>query len=182
MMHDTFELGEAVALLRNTPSAVRALLAQLPAAWLDTDEGAGTWSPREVVAHLTDLEDTDWLRRARIILEHGAALPFETVDREAFRERFAAMPLEDLLVEFERRRQRNLDALSVMALDDTALALPGLHPALGPVSMGQLLATWVVHDLTHIVQIARTMARRYDSAVGPWKAYLGVLTRGIPPV
>ena len=168
-----FDRTEAVALLERTPHALRCLLDGIPDAWLDCDEGADTFSPREVIAHLVHGERTDWLVRVRCILEHGAGRMFEPFDRfghRAFRDR----PVHELLEELETLRAANLEAVGTLVRDEH-LALPGRHPALGDVTMQQLLAAWAVHDLTHIAQIARVMAHRYADDVGPWREYLGVL-------
>jgi hypothetical protein len=174
-MQHVFDLSEATAILTRTPGALRSLLADLPEAWLQVNEGPDTWTARDVLAHLADLEDMDWIVRARIILEHGDARPFEPVNREAFRSRFAGMHITDLLALFEQRRARNLASLDDMNVSEEKLDLPGLHPALGGVTLRQLLATWVVHDLTHVAQIVRVLASRYHDEVGPWKEYLSIL-------
>jgi hypothetical protein len=173
-----FALEDAERLLARTPPLLDGWLRGLPDAWVDAREGPGSWSPREVIGHLIHGEDTDWIPRARIILEHGASRAFEPFDRLAQLRRFAGAPVDRLLEEFAARRAENLKTLRGWRLTEAQLALPGLHPELGPVTLAQLLATWVTHDLTHIVQIARVMAKRYDADVGPWKAYIGVLARG----
>jgi uncharacterized damage-inducible protein DinB len=172
-----FTIDEAVALLHRTPDILRAWLGPLPAPWIEATEGPGTWSAFDVVGHLIHGERTDWMTRARHILSGPATVPFAPFDRFA---QFAASrgkTLAQLLDEFERLRRANLAALSGLALTEAQLALPGLHPALGPVSLRQLLATWAVHDLSHLGQIARVMAKRYRDDVGPWRAYLPILTR-----
>ena len=168
-----FQRAEAIALLERTPHALRCLLDGIPESWLDCDEGPDTFSPRVVIAHLIHGERTDWLARVRCILEHGPERAFEPFDRQGHRP-FADRPVHELLDHLDELRRRNLDELRGL-VDDEALARPGLHPALGPVTMQQLLAAWVVHDLTHIAQIARVMARRYAEDVGPWHEYMGVL-------
>ena len=173
-----FLLEDAERLLVRTPALLDGWLRGLPVAWTEAREGPGSWSPREVLGHLIHGEDTDWIPRARLILEHGAARAFEPFDRMAQVRRFAGIPIEALLGEFATRRASSLETLRGWRLTPAQLALAGLHPELGPVTLEQLLATWVTHDLTHIVQIARVMAKRYDAEVGPWKAYIGVLARG----
>lgn len=170
------EVSEAVAVLERTPSLLRSLLEDLPAPWIRKFEGEDTFGPREVVGHLIHGEKTDWVPRMKVILEHGNRRPFAPFDRRGFDGPDSA-PLEDLLDEFATLRAANLDYLEGLNLGAAQLALPGLHPELGPVTLGQLLATWVVHDLNHIGQIVRVMSRRYDAAVGPWKKYLGILNQ-----
>jgi uncharacterized damage-inducible protein DinB len=155
---------------------LHALLSGLSDAWLDADEGPNTWSPREVVAHLADLEDQDWMVRARIILDQGESRPFPPVNRERFRPTLAGKTAAQLLDLFAQRRALNLRSLDQLALKPADLNRKGTHPALGPVTLEQLLATWVVHDFTHLGQIVRVMARRYGQAVGPWSDYLGILS------
>lgn len=170
-----FDLDEARALLRRTPDSLRALLAGLPDAWITATEGPNTWSPRDAVAHLADLEETDWMPRVRMILETRTTVSFPPIDRERFRQLPQDTGLDELLDQFAQRRDRNLAALDALRLRDDDLARMGHHPAFGPVTLQQLLATWVVHDLTHLVQIARVMAKRYEEAVGPWREYLRVV-------
>lgn len=164
----------ARALLARTPGVLRAWLPGLPAEWLDAPAGPSAWSVRDVACHLADLEGDDWWPRVRMILER-AERPFPKVDRERFRERFAGASLDAVVDAFEAARARNLEALEALAPNATLLELRGWHPDLGAVTLGQLLSTWVVHDLTHLAQISRTLAVRYRDAVGPWSAYLGVL-------
>lgn len=168
-------LQEITAVLSRTPDVLRSLLDGLPEPWLATREGEGTFSPRDVVGHLIEGEKTDWIPRARLILESGDTRAFVPFDRVGFREAIEGRGIDDLLTEFAALRAANLAALREMALTPTHLSLPGRHPELGPVTLGQLLATWAVHDLNHIGQIVRVMSRSYDGAVGPWKAYLGIL-------
>ena len=170
----SFDRTEAIALLARTPHALRCLLDGIPEAWLDCDEGPDTFSPREVIAHLIHGERTDWLARVNRILEHGATLEFEPFDRFGHRA-FCDRPVHELLDELDALRAANLVALRDSVREDD-LARAGRHPALGDVTMQQLLAAWVVHDLTHIAQIARVMAHRYADDVGPWREYLGVLS------
>lgn len=173
----SFEPGEALALLRRTPAVLRALLEGLDDAWLTCDEGPGTFSPFDVVGHLIHGEKTDWIPRARIILAQGRDRRFEPFDRFAHADESEGRSIAQLLDEFAELRQQNVAQLERWRLDDDRLELEGEHPALGRVTLRQLLASCVVHDLTHLNQIARTMAKRYDREVGPWKAYLSILTR-----
>ena len=147
----------------------------LSAPWLAADEGEGTYDPVDVVAHLVHNEETDWMPRLEIVLVHGESQPFTPFDRDAFRTRFAGWPLERLVPRFSAARRENLDKLETLRLRPVDLNRTGMHPALGRVTVRQLLAGWVVHDLTHLAQIARVLAKRYRSAVGPWREYLGVL-------
>ena len=168
-------LPEVTAILERTPGLLRAALAGLPAAWTDARDGAETWSPHEVLAHLCEGERVDWMPRLRILLEHGDDRPFEPFDRLAHQPEADTTDLPALLDRFEALRTENLDALRALDLADADLEKTGMHPGLGRVTARQLLATWAAHDLGHVVQIARTMARRYTDAVGPWRAYLSVL-------
>ena len=162
-------------MLERTPHALRALLGGLPDAWLSCDEGPETFSPREVLGHLVHGERVDWLVRTRVIMEHGTARSFDPYDRFAQRTTLADVPPRELLDLFERLRRENLAELAALVRVEADLDRHGLHPALGEVTLRQLLASWVVHDLTHIAQIARVMARRYADDVGPWTEYMGVL-------
>jgi hypothetical protein len=171
-----FVLDEAVAILSRTPATLDALLRGLPDAWINANEGGNTWSAFDVVGHLIHGEATDWIPRARIIIEHGAAQPFATFDRLAQFELSKGLTLDALLDEFAEFRTRNLDELREMRLTDADLDRPGMHPALGPVTLRQLLATWMAHDLDHLMQISRVLARQYTEQVGPWKAYLRVIS------
>ncbi len=170
-----FRLDEALPLLRRTPAALRALLTGLPDAWTRATEGPGTWSPFDVVGHLVHGERTDWVPRVEHILRHGDAAPFPPFDREAMLAASRGLTLAELLDTFERLRRESLDRLAALNLAETDLERTGLHPELGVVTMRQHLATWVAHDLTHLVQIERVMARRCADAVGPWRAHLSIL-------
>ena len=170
-----FRLDAALPVLRRTPTVLRALLTGLPADWTDAVETPGTWSPFDVVGHLIHGERTDWLPRVEHILRHGDSVPFPPFDREAMFAASRGISLGELLDTFERLRVRNLDRLMALGLTDADLARRGRHPEFGEVTMGQHLATWVAHDLDHIGQIVRVMARQYSEAVGPWRAYLSIL-------
>jgi len=173
----TFDIEEATAVLQRTPSVLRALLHGLPDAWISCDEGPDTFSPFENVAHLIHGERVDWITRARIILAQGQERRFDAFDRFAHRTESAGKSMEMLLDGFEALRRANLETLRSWNIADGQLALQGEHPALGPVTLHHLLATWVAHDLGHLGQIARVMAKRYRADVGPWQAYLPILTR-----
>ncbi len=168
---------EVEAQLARTPAVMRAWLAGLPEPWLTADEGPETFSPRDVLAHLIYGERADWMARIRIILEQGEARPFDPFDRRGFLEEARGWAIEDLLTEFERLRAANLKALAALEISPDTLQRTGMHPALGRVTLEHLLATWTVHDLGHLAQIARVMAKRYKVEVGPWVDYLPVLTR-----
>jgi len=169
------EVREAVEVLSATPALLDRWLMGLSEPWLSAREGEDTYSPREVVAHLADNEDVDWMPRLLLVLEHGESRPFTPFDRDGFRTRFDGWSLEQLLERFAAARYANLERLERLGLVARDLDRTGMHPALGRVTARQLLAGWVVHDLTHVAQIARVLAKRYRDAVGPWRAYLGVL-------
>lgn len=170
-----FNLDETMALLSRTPAALDGLLRGLPETWTHRDEGEGSWTVFDVVGHLIHGERTDWMPRARRILESGNTRAFDVFDRGGHKEEIRGKSMEQLLDEFSRERAGNISDLRGMNLTLADLAKPGLHPALGAVTMSQLLATWAGHDLTHLHQISRIMAYQYREAVGPWSAYLGVM-------
>lgn len=172
-----FDLSAGVAVLERTPATLRALLTDLPPAWIDGTEGPNTWSPYVIVGHLIHAEKTDWVPRARLILEQGADRRFPTFDRFAQFRESEGKSLRQLLDEFAELRSASLATLAGWRLTDAQFALEGEHPAFGRVTLGQLLATWVAHDLGHIAQTARVMAKQYRDAVGPWRAYLPVMDR-----
>jgi hypothetical protein len=169
------EVSQAVDVLQRTPATLQALLGGLSQAWVMENEGPETFSPRDVLGHLIHGEETDWIPRAEIILRDGPDRPFTPFDRFAFRAWLPATSTAELLDRFARLRRENLARLSGFELQPSDLARRGTHPALGPVTLGQLIATWVVHDLGHLTQVARVMAKRYTAAVGPWTQYLAVL-------
>ena len=172
-----FNLADGIAILERTKSTMRALLSGLDSQWIDGTEGPETWSPYVIVGHLNHGERTDWIPRARIILEQGANRRFSTFDRFAQYQESEGKSLAALLDEFDELRTRNLEILKSWKLTDEQLALEGEHPELGKVTLRQLLATWVGHDLGHIAQTARVMAKQYRDAVGPWREYLPVMDR-----
>ena len=172
-----FQLEHAKDILRRTPATLNLLLQDLAEPWLMTNEGPDTWSPYDVVGHLIHGEETDWIPRAKIILEHGESRAFTPFNREAMFEKSKDMSIGELLNTFAQLRAENLRQLDALNLTPELLAQRGLHPELGTVTLSQLLSTWVVHDLSHIGQIVRVMCKQYGAAVGPWKAYLPVLTR-----
>jgi len=172
-----FDLRHGIAVLERTPQVLEALLSGLPEAWTTGNEGAETWSPFDVVGHLIDGELTDWMARLHIILTQGPNRRFEAFDRFRHISRNKGRTLGDLLAEFRQLREKNLGELRALDLTAAQLQLTGEHPAFGSVTLEQLLATWVAHDLGHLAQITRVMAKQYRDAVGPWEAYLPVLHR-----
>jgi hypothetical protein len=170
-----FDLDAALEILERTPKALNAMLRDLPDRWARVTEGPDTWSAYDVVGHLIHAEDADWIPRARWILEHGATRPFPPFDRLAQFELSRGKSLNQLLDAFDAARTRSLAELAALKLTPDSLAKEGRHPEFGAVTMSQLLSTWVAHDLDHIVQISRVMAKAYTDAVGPWRAYLRVL-------
>jgi uncharacterized damage-inducible protein DinB len=170
-----FDLAQGRLVLERTPSTLRTLLGGLPDAWTRSNDGANTWSPHEVIAHLINGERTDWIPRARLILAGDPTATFVPFDREGFFVEGRAQQLAELLDLFAVLRAENLSTLDAMRVGERELDLTAQHPGLGQVTMRQLLSAWVVHDLGHIVQVSRTMARQLRDDVGPWTAYLGVL-------
>lgn len=174
MHHDSFNLDDAIAILERTPASLSALLAGLPDRWVRATEGEGDWSPYSVIGHLIDGERTNWIPRARHILA-GQSRPFDPFDRTAMLAESQSQSVDQLLTTFAELRRENVAALVGMNLTSADLSRTGQHPEFGEVRLAQLLATWVVHDLDHLGQIARTMAKVYADAVGPWSAYLSIL-------
>jgi hypothetical protein len=172
-----FDLDRSIDILRRTPAVLESLLRHLPDDWTRPNEGPETWSPFDVLGHLVHGERSDWIPRAKIILEDGESRTFDLFDRFAMLRQSQGKSVENLLDEFAALRQRSIEELKAMNLTPDLLARRGTHPEFGPVTLAQLLGTWVVHDLGHIAQITRVMAKQYTEAVGPWKAYLSVLTR-----
>jgi hypothetical protein len=172
-----FELATGIAVLERTPHALRAMLSGLEPAWTDATEGPETWSPYIIVGHMIHGERADWITRAHLIRAQGANRRFEPFDRLAQFRESQGKSLATLLDEFSELRAASLATLAGWQLTDAELALTAEHPAFGEVSMRQLLSTWVAHDLGHIAQVARVMARQYRDAVGPWRAYLPVMDR-----
>jgi hypothetical protein len=172
-----FKLDQAIPILERTPRVLFDLLADLPGEWTELNEGPDTWGPRQIVLHLINGERTDWISRARIILKQGGSRRFDPFDRVGGFD--SRKSVADLLEEFDKLRADNVATLRGWNLKEKDLELTGEHPELGSVTMRQLLATWVVHDLSHISQITRVMARGYTEGVGPWTKYFRVLQRGV---
>ena len=176
-------LAEQVALLERTPGVVRALLQGLPESWLAERDTPNGWQARDVVGHLISAELADWIPRAEIIVEHGTTRPFDPFDRFEMLERDRGVSLDILIDRFAELRQQSLVRLLELVRGESELDSRGLHPdpAIGEVSMRQLIATWAVHDLDHVSQIYAALAGSHDADVGPWKAYLGILLRRDAP-
>lgn len=170
-----FEINKSVEILRRTPSVLSELLLGLHNDWIENNEAPGTFSPFDVVGHLVHGEKTDWPVRATMILEHGISKTFEPYDRFAQFKESRGKTLKELLKEFDTLRSKNLRWLKSLKLSDTDLDKKGVHPSLGEVSLRQLLSTWVVHDLTHIAQISRVMAKQYREEIGPWVEYFRIM-------
>jgi hypothetical protein len=169
-----FSLERSKEVLGRTPDVLQAMLSDLSGDWTDTSEAPDAWSPYQVVGHLTHIEECDWIDRTRVILEHGTERVFEPVDREAGFTRFRDWTLNDLLDRFSTLRTSNLETLDgLIAVAD--LGRRGVHPTFGEVTISQLLATWMAHDLNHVGQIVKTMAKQYTAAVGPWREFLPII-------
>jgi hypothetical protein len=168
-------LEECLAVLARTPGTLDSLLRDLPEGWTTATEGPGTWSPYTVIGHLIHGEKTDWMPRLDIILKHGPSRPFDPFDREAqFREN-PGIPLSALLDEFAALRHDNLARLRSLGLKPDQFELQGTHPTLGRVTLRQLLAAWTTHDLSHLIQVSRVMAKRYRQDVGPFAEFQSVM-------
>jgi hypothetical protein len=172
----SFVMEEAIAILARTPETLDALLRGLPDGWIVANEGGDTWSPFDVIGHLIHGERTDWVPRAKMILERGEERAFDTFDRFAQFSQSEGRTLAGLLDELATLRRENLRELTALRLTDADLESRGRHPVLGIVTLRQLLATWVAHDLDHVVQISRVLARQYSDEVGPWRAYLRIIS------
>ena len=172
MPHD---LTQTISLLSNTPATLNALLRDLPESWTQQNEGPNTWTPYAIVNHLNYTERNNWMFRAKTILQFGENKTFEPLDREAHLHEGRPNPMAHLLDEFAKLRAESLSELRSLNLQSADLERRGRHPAFGPVTLSQLLATWAAHDLTHLHQLSRVLAHQYREAVGPWSVYLGVL-------
>lgn len=171
-----FDLKKSFEILERTPAILDALLNNLPQEWITQNEGPDTWSPYDIVGHMIHGEKTDWIPRIKMILDDDQT-PFPPFDRLAQFKESQGKPLATLLKEFKILRSTNLAELKRMLITEDQLQLTGIHPELGTVTLQQLLATWTTHDLSHISQIARVMAKQYQDEVGPWTAYLGILRK-----
>lgn len=170
-----FQIEQAVEILSRTPATVKSLLGNLSEEWTEKNENSENWNPFDVVGHFIHGEETDWIPRAEIILAQGDNLTFVPFDRFAQFEKSKGKSLNELIETFAEIRRKNLETLQSWELTEEQLNLKGVHPELGEVNLEQLLATWVVHDLTHIRQIVTVLAQKYDGNVGVWKEYLSIL-------
>lgn len=170
-----FSMNEAIEVLERTPQTLEFFLNGLSGGWLDCNEGDGTWNATEVIGHLIEAEKTNWIPRLEFILHEGESKPFPAFDRFSHLNDEGEMTFLEKLKEFKSLREQNIATLQELVQTESALEATGFHPAFGTVKLRELVSTWVVHDLTHISQIVRVMAKRYSEDVGPWKEYLGVL-------
>jgi len=170
-----FSVERSLAVLERTPFVIEMLLRDLPAEWTINNEGEATWSPYDIVGHLIHGEKTDWIPRVKIILSNSTNKTFESFDRLAQFEESKGKLLSELMVEFKLRRKANIEILRSLSLSEEHLMKTGMHPTFGSVTLKQLLATWTAHDLNHIGQIVRVMAKQYSAEFGPWREYLGIL-------
>jgi hypothetical protein len=170
-----YTVDNAIAILSRTPRALRELLGGLPADWVEANEGPGTWGPFDIVGHLLHGEHTDWIARAEIILGPSPDKRFEPFVCDGMVEFTGGKTLDGLLAEFGSVREANVRKLKAFGLDDRKLAMTGIHPEFGEVTLRQHLATWVAHDLAHVAQAARVLAKQYKGEVGPWTQYLSIL-------
>ncbi|HNP96685.1 MAG TPA: DinB family protein [Cyclobacteriaceae bacterium] len=172
-----FSIDKSIEILERTPSVLSTMLLSISTDWTSKNEGEDTWSPYDVVGHLIQGELTDWIPRAEIIISDQTDKRFRPFDRFAQFENSKGKSMEELLLQFKEVREANIKKLRSLVNSDTDFQQKGIHPAFGEVTLSQLLSTWVVHDLNHINQITRVMARQYKEAVGPWVEYLGILKR-----
>ncbi|MGB5895930.1 MAG: DinB family protein [Ignavibacteriaceae bacterium] len=172
---NNFNLKEATEILERTSTVLISLLSGLSDKWIYNNEGGESWNPFDIVGHMIHGEKKDWIQRAKIILEYGEEKPFEPFDRFAQFKDSEDKTLNDLLEEFAKLRKENIDVLNKLNLDENDFNKTGIHPDFGKVTLKQLLSTWVVHDLSHIRQISRVMAKQYKNGIGPWEKYLPVI-------
>ena len=170
-----YSLERSYEILDRTPAVLQSLLAGLPDDWVMPNEGPETYSPYDVVGHLIHGEKKDWTARTKMILEFGNTQTFVRWNREAMYEESEGKTLQQLLDEFAEIRKENMGWFKALNLTENDLDKKGMHPVLGEVSLRNLLATWVVHDLTHIAQITRVMAKQYKSEMGPWTEFFRIL-------
>lgn len=171
-----YKLKESREILERTPYVLQALLKNISSDWSKQNEGGESWSPYEILGHLIHGERTDWIPRCQIILELGTSHPFTPFDRNAQKNESKGKSLSQLIDEFKKLRKENLAKLESMNLSEEDLEKKGLHPELGEVNLSELLASWTVHDLSHIAQISRVMAKQYRNEIGPWKEYLRIVS------
>jgi hypothetical protein len=176
-MFVNFSLERSIEILERTPGVLDTMLNNVSSSWTSPNEGGDSWSVYDVVGNLIHGEKTDWIPRARIILSESSNKAFESFDRFAQFEASKGKSLDQLLAEFKEARKKNIAELRSWNLQEKDFTKKGIHPAFGDVTLAQLLSTWVVHDLNHIAQISRVMAKQYKTAVGPWVEYLGILNK-----
>ena len=172
-----YNINNALEVLEQTPKTLHSFLGNLSNEWIYSNEGENTWSPFDIIGHLIHGEKTDWIIRLNIILSKSETKTFEPFDRFAQQKDDKSIPIEELLKQFKKLRTENLKELIAFNLSPDKLEKQGIHPDLGKAKLKELLSTWVVHDLGHIAQISRVMAKQYKSEVGPWKKYLGILKK-----
>lgn len=174
-------LDDTTALLERTPRMIESLLSGLPDGWLGEADSPGGWTARDVVGHLISAETSNWIPRTELILFEGTAKPFDSFDRVAHVDRDAGVPLPDMVERFGQLRRQSLERLRELVREDADLDRRGLHPQVGEVTLRQLLSAWTVHDLDHVQQIYAALAGSRDTAVGPFREFLGILTRRDAP-
>jgi len=172
-----FDLNKSIEILERTPIILESMMHGLSSSWIKSNEGENTWSPYDILGHLIFGEKTDWIVRAKIILSQSEDKTFEPFDRFAQLKEDQSRTTEDLITEFKKLRKSNISALKSLNITSTTLEAKGIHPELGSVTLEQLISVWVVHDLGHIAQISRVMAKQYSENVGPWKAYTTILSK-----
>lgn len=180
-MSISFDLKEAISILERTPKVVEEQLLGFSNSWIYNTEGENTWSPHQIIGHLVYGEEADWLMRTKIILESGKEKEFEPYDRFAQDKLYSDRSIEELLSLLKERRAKNLDELRSFNLSDQDLDKEGLHPEFGEITIRTMLAAWVVHDLGHIAQLSRVLAKNYKEEIGPWKKYLTIVRSTPPP-
>jgi len=172
-----FDLNKSVEILEKTPMVLESILSELSSCWTKSNEGKNSWSPYDILGHLIFGEKTDWMVRVKIILSQSKNKMFEPFDRFAQLKEKQNKTISDLIAEFKNLRKSNLKELKSLNITNKDFELKGMHPEFGEVTLEQLISTWVVHDLGHIAQISRVMAKQYKTNVGPWNAYLGILNK-----
>ncbi|MBT2663434.1 DinB family protein [Bacillus sp. ISL-45] len=173
----TFNLSEAIEVLERTPNVLEQYLVGLSGDWLESNEGEGTWNPSQVIGHLIDGEKYNWIPRLELMLSDTSDKRFPIFDRFSHLQQYNEWSIEEKICEFSTLRYESIEKLKKLIKDESQLELEGIHPEYGEVKARELISTWAVHDLTHISQITRVLARRYEEAVGPWKSYLGILKK-----
>jgi hypothetical protein len=172
-----FKMNEAIEILEVTPKTLEALLSGLSRGWVSSNEGEGTWNPSEVIGHLIDGEKYNWIPRLKLMLAETEDKRFPVFDRFSHLKNYGNLSIEEKLNEFSALRRENIEKLKELVVEERQFELTGIHPEYGEVEVRQLIATWAVHDLTHLSQITRVLAKRYTKEVGPWKSYLGILNK-----